>query len=393
MRLLLCHCISVFIFHNSTKIGGESMFENLKKTPLFNTHNEYGGKMVEFGGWAMPIQYSGIISEHEAVRGAAGLFDVSHMGEVDIKGTEAFEFVQNLVANDVAVLNDNQILYTFMCYTNGGIVDDLLVYKFSDEHFYLVINAGNIDKDFQWMLNNKGLYNVEITNISGDVAEVAIQGPKAQKILQKITDTDLDGIKFFYCKRDVLVDGIKCLISRTGYTGEDGFEIYTSNDKIESLWHKLLEIGKEDGLLPAGLGCRDTLRFEASLPLYGNEITQDITPLEAGLGFFVKLQKPNFIGKEALVKQKEEGLKRKLVGFEMKERGIPRHGYEVRALGEKIGVVTTGYLSPTLKKNIGLALIDAKYCELGTEIEIVIRDKSLKAEVVSKKFYKKNYNK
>jgi aminomethyltransferase len=191
----------------------------------------------------------------------------------------------------------------------------------------------------------------------------------------------------------VLVDGVKCLISRTGYTGEDGFEIYTSNESIEKLWHKLLNIGEEDGLVPAGLGCRDTLRFEACLPLYGNEISQDITPLEAGLGYFVKLQKHYFIGKEALLKQKEDGLKRKLVGFEMKERGIPRHGYEVKALGEKIGMVTTGYLSPTLKKNIGLALIDSKYCELGTEIEIVIRDKSVKAEVISKKFYKKNYNK
>lgn len=369
------------------------MLENLKKTPLYNTYSEYGGKIIEFGGWAMPVQYAGIISEHEAVRHAAGLFDVSHMGEVDVIGAEAFEFVQNLVANDVAVLKDNQILYTVMCYTNGGIVDDLLVYKFSDEHFYLVINAGNIDKDFQWILDNKGSYNAEITNMSNVVAEIAIQGPKAQEILQKITDINLDEIKFFYFKEDVLVDGVKCLISRTGYTGEDGFEIYTSPEKVSQLWRKLLNIGEEDGLKPAGLGCRDTLRFEACLPLYGNEITQDITPLEAGLGFFVKLQKNSFIGKEALLKQKADGLKRKLVGFEMKERGIPRHGYEVMALGEKIGSVTTGYLSPTLKKNIGLALIDSKYSELGTEIEIIIRNKPLKAEVISKKFYKKNYNK
>ena len=367
--------------------------ENLKKTPLYNTYSEYGGKIIEFGGWAMPVQFEGIISEHEAVRGAAGLFDVSHMGEVEIKGAEAFAFVQNLVTNDVSVLNNNQILYTLMCYTNGGVVDDLLVYKVSGEHFYLVINAGNIDKDFQWMLDNKQLYNVEITNISGVVAELAIQGPKAQKILQEITDIDLNEIKFFYFKSDVLIDGVKCIVSRTGYTGEDGFEIYCSRSEIEKLWHKLLDIGKKDGLAPAGLGSRDTLRFEACLPLYGNEISQDVTPLEAGLGFFVKLQKNNFIGKEALLKQKEEGLKRKLVGFEMMERGIPRHGYEVRVLGEKIGVVTTGYLAPTLKKNIGLALIDSKYCELRTEIEIVIRGKSLKAKVISKKFYKKNYNK
>jgi aminomethyltransferase len=369
------------------------MLENLKKTPLYNTYKQYGGKLVEFGGWEMPIQFEGIIIEHEAVRCDAGIFDVSHMGEVEIRGVDAFKFVQNLVTNDIAQLKNNQILYTFMCYPNGGVVDDLLVYKFSSEHFYLVINAGNIEKDFNWMVDNKGAYNVEIVNSSSAVAEIAIQGPKAQKILQKITDLDLDEIKFFYFKADVLVDGVKCIVSRTGYTGEDGFEIYTSTEEIEKLWHKLINVGKEDGLKVAGLGCRDTLRFEAALPLYGNELSQDITPLEAGFGFFVKLQKSSFIGKEALLKQKEQGLKRKLVGFEMKERGIPRHGYEVTLLGEKIGVVTTGYLSPTLKKNIGLALIDAKYSELGTEIDIVIRNKPLRAEVISRKFYKKNYNK
>jgi aminomethyltransferase len=374
-------------------IRGGSILGNLKRTPLYNIYNEYGGKIVDFAGWEMPIQFEGIIFEHEAVRHHAGLFDVSHMGEVEVKGVDAFKFVQNLVTNDVEVLENNQILYTFMCYANGGVVDDLLVYKFSNEHFYLVINAGNIDKDFQWMLDNKGLYNVEITNISGEVAEIAIQGPKAQKILQKITGMDLDEIKFFYLKQDVLVDGVKCLISRTGYTGEDGFEVYASVGDIEKLWRKLLIVGEEEGLKPAGLGARDTLRFEACLPLYGNELSEDITPLEAGFGYFVKLQKNNFIGKDALLKQKEEGLKRKLVGFEMKDRGIPRHGYAVTMLGEKIGMVTTGYSSPTLKKNIGLALIDANYSDLGTQIEIVIRNKSLKAEIISKKFYKKNYKK
>jgi aminomethyltransferase len=391
----LCHYISFFIlkFIYFEKMGGGSTLENLKRTPLYSIYSEYGGKIVDFAGWEMPIQFEGIIVEHEAVRNAAGLFDVSHMGEVIVKGPGAFEFVQNLVTNDIAVLQENQILYTFMCYTNGGVVDDLLVYKYSDEHFYLVINAGNIDKDFQWMLDNKGSFAVELTNISEQVGELAIQGPKAQMILQKITDMDLEEIKFFYFKDEVLVDGVKCLISRTGYTGEDGFEIYAAAAEIEKVWRKLLIVGAEDGLKPAALGCRDTLRFEATLPLYGNELSQDITPLEAGFGYFVKLAKDNFIGKEALVKQKEEGLKRKLVGFEMKDRGIPRHGYEIYALGEKIGDVTTGYLSPTLKKNIGLALIDAKYSELGTEIQIMVRNKPLKAEVVSKKFYKKNYNK
>jgi aminomethyltransferase len=367
--------------------------ENLKKTPLFNAYERYGGKVIDFAGWALPVQYEGIIPEHEAVRNAAGLFDVSHMGEVDVKGPQAFDFVQNLVTNDISVLEDNQILYTLMCYPNGGTVDDLLVYKFNNEHFYLVINAGNIDKDYAWMLENKGNYDMELTHLSNEVAEVALQGPNAQEVLQRLTNTDLSEIKFFYCKRDVEIAGVKCLVSRTGYTGEDGFEVYAAPEYIELLWDKILGAGKDLGLKPAGLGCRDTLRFEATLPLYGNELTQDITPLEAGLGFFVKLGKENFIGKDALVKQKEEGLKRKIVGFEMKDRGIPRHGYEVAVNGEVVGFVTTGYMSPTLKKTIGLAMVDIKYSELGTNLDVIVRNKPLKAEVISKSFYKKNYKK
>lgn len=367
--------------------------ENLKKTALFNAHEKHGGKIIEFAGWLLPVQYEGIIEEHEAVRNNAGLFDVSHMGEVEAKGKEAFNFVQNLVTNDISVLNDNQILYTFMCYENGGVVDDLLVYKFNNEHFLLVINASNIEKDYQWMLQNRNNFQVELTNISREISEVALQGPKAQEILQNLTSENLNDIKFFYCKRDIIIAGIKCLVSRTGYTGEDGFEIYTENKNIETIWETLLATGKVYGLKPTGLGCRDTLRFEATLPLYGNELSKDITPLEAGLGFFVKLNKENFIGKEALAKQKEEGLKRKTVGFEMKDRGIPRHGYEVTADGKNIGFVTTGYFSPTLKKNIGLALIDSDYSELGTEINIQVRNRFLKAEVINKKFYTKNYKK
>lgn len=380
-----------FSSYSQLKKGGKRM--EVKKTALFSVHERYGGKIVDFAGWALPIQYEGIIQEHEAVRNAAGIFDVSHMGEVLIKGPEAFNFIQNLVTNDISVLRDNQIIYTMMCYENGGVVDDLLVYKFNNEYYYLVINASNTEKDFQWMLDNKGNYEAEITNISDSVSEIALQGPKAEEILQKLTNTELSDIKFFYCKRDVLISGVKCLVSRTGYTGEDGFEVYTANENIEKLWESMLEAGKDFGLKPAGLGCRDTLRFEAALPLYGNELTKDISPLEAGLGFFVKLNKESFIGKEALVKHKEEGLRRKTVGFEMLERGIPRHGYEVQAGDESIGFVTTGYFSPTLKKNIGLALIDSKYSELGTEIFIVIRNKKVKAKVISKKFYNKNYKK
>jgi len=367
--------------------------ENVKETALFASHEKYGGKVIDFAGWALPVQYKGIIPEHEAVRTAAGLFDVSHMGEVEVIGEDAFAFVQNLVTNDISVLEDNQVMYALMCYEDGGVVDDLLVYKFSKDYFYLVVNASNVDKDFQCMVSNKGEFNITLKNISREVSEVALQGPKSQEILQKLTDTNLDEVKFFYCKRDVLISGVKCLISRTGYTGEDGFEIYSDNNNIASLWDKILEAGIEEGIMPCGLGCRDTLRFEATLPLYGNEISKDITPLEAGLGFFVKLNKERFIGKCALVKQKEEGLKRKLVGFEMKDKGIPRHGYEAAVNGEIIGFVTTGYYSPTLKKNIGLALIDAEYAEIGNCIHIIVRNKPLKAEVINKKFYNKNYKK
>lgn len=367
--------------------------ENVKKTALFDTHKKYGGKIIEFAGWQLPVQYEGIIEEHEAVRNAAGLFDVSHMGEIEVRGKEATEFVQHLVTNDINVLESNQVQYNLMCYVDGGVVDDLLVYKFNSEYYLLVVNASNIDKDFEWMTSNRKGYEIDLVNISSLVSEVALQGPKAEEILQTLTDFNLKELKFFYCLKNVNVAGIECLISRTGYTGEDGFEIYTENEFIEKLWESIIEAGKDYGIKPAGLGCRDTLRFEACLPLYGNELSKDITPLEAGLGFFVKLGKEDFIGKAALLKQKEEGLKRKLVGFEMTERGIPRHGYEVTVKGENVGSVTTGYLSPTLKKNIGLALIDSNYADLGTEINIVIRNKAVKATVVSKKFYNKNYKK
>ncbi|WML34175.1 glycine cleavage system aminomethyltransferase GcvT [Clostridium sp. OS1-26] len=367
--------------------------ENLKKTPLFNSYEKYGGKIIDFAGWALPVQYEGIIAEHEAVRSAAGLFDVSHMGEVEIVGEDALKFVQNLITNDTSILEDNQILYALMCYQDGGVVDDLIVYRFNENHFFLVINAGNIEKDFEWMLKNKNGFDVDITNISSSIVQLAIQGPKAQAILQKLTDTDLGDIKFFFCKRGILIGGIKCLVSRTGYTGEDGFEIYTDVESVIDLWDRILDAGKEDGLKPIGLGARDTLRFEVNLPLYGNELSEYITPLEAGLGFFVKLNKENFIGKDALAKQKKEGLKRKIVGFEMKGKAIPRHGYDVFAGEEKIGIVTTGYLSPSIKKNIGLALIDLKYSELGSTIFIQVRNKLIEAVVIDKRFYKKNYNK
>lgn len=366
--------------------------EEIKRTPLYMKHIQCKGKMIEFAGWLMPVEYSGILLEHNAVRNAAGIFDVSHMGNVEVKGKDAEAFVQNLVTNNVAAMVNNQVLYAIMCYPNGGIVDDLLVYKYNNEHFMLVINASNTEKDFQWMLDNNMEYSIDLINISNEMAEVALQGPKAQEILQKITYKNLDDIKFFFFD-EIKIAGIKCIVSRTGYTGEDGFEIYTSNQGIEKIWDAILRTGKDLGVIPAGLGCRDTLRFEASLPLYGNEISQDISPLEAGLGYFVKLDKEDFIGKAALVKQKTEGLKRKTIGFEIIGKGIPRHGYIVEKDGKEIGVVTTGYLSPTLGKTIGLALVEAEGIEIGTTIQIIIRKKAVDAVVTSKKFLEKKYKK
>ncbi|MCY6371024.1 glycine cleavage system aminomethyltransferase GcvT [Clostridium ganghwense] len=367
--------------------------EFLKRTPLFNAYQKYGGKIINFTGWALPVQFEGIIKEHEAVRNAAGLFDVSHMGEIEIKGEDAFSFLQNLITNDVSVLKDNEILYTLMCFNDGGVADDLLVYKFSDKHYLLVVNASNVDKDYLWVCSNKDNFNVEINNISHKIAQLALQGPTSEKILQKLTPFKLSDIKFFRFNKNVMIDGVKCLVSRTGYTGEDGFEIYTGTENSERLWNKILETGKEDGIKPAGLGCRDTLRFEAALPLYGNELSEDITPLEAGLGYFVKLNKASFIGKNALVMQNKDGVKRRIVGFEMIGRGIPRHGYSIIKNDEEIGFVTTGYFSPTLKKSIGHAILDTKYTKLGTEIEVIIRKKRVRAKIIKKKFYNKNHKK
>lgn len=361
-----------------------------KKTPLYEEHIKVGGKVVDYEGWFLPVQYEGLIAEHNAVRNEAGIFDVSHMGEVVIKGKDATDYVNYLVTNDIAKMVDNQVVYTFMCNPDGTVVDDFLVYKYNKNEYFLVVNASNTEKDFKWMIDNKKDYNIIIENRTDQLGVVAIQGPEAQNILQKLTETDLNSIEAFYFKEDVEISGVKCMVSRTGYTGEDGFEIYTDVDGIIEVWNKILEIGKEHGIKPAGLGCRDTLRFEASLPLYGQEISEDINPLEGGLKFFVKLKKESdFIGKEELNKQWDEGLKRKLIGFEMKGRGIPREGYEIQKDGKKIGHVTTGYMSPTLKKNIGNALVEADLAEIGNEFDIIIRNKPVKAEAISKRFLKK----
>ncbi len=366
--------------------------EHLKKTPLFSLYEQYGGKVIDFGGWALPVQFQGILDEHQAVRERAGLFDVSHMGEITVTGEDAQNFLQYLCTNDIAKLNVNQAMYTFFCYENGGVVDDLLVYKLDEQKYLLVVNAANTDKDFAWVqqqLQEKH-WSVDAENISDATAQLAIQGPLAEKIAQKLTEYPLDTIKRFRFAQDVLIGGVRALVSRTGYTGEDGFEIYCDAKEAASLWNLLLETGKEDGLEPIGLGARDTLRFEACLPLYGQELSADISPLEANLGFFVKLGKEeDFIGKQVLLAQKEQGIPRKLIGFQMIERGVPRSHYEVYAGEQKIGEVTTGTFSPTLKKNIGLALVDAAYAEIGHSIEIAVRGKHIKAEIIKTPFLAK----
>ncbi len=365
----------------------------LKKTSLFPAYEKYGARLVDYAGWLMPVEFSGLTFEHEAVRTAAGLFDVSHMGEIEVKGKDAADYLQSLLTNDIGVMKDNQVIYSFMCYENGGVVDDLLIYRYNGDHYLLVVNAANMEKDYMWMLEHKDRYGGDIDNISDQISEMALQGPKSEAILTRLTDTDLSKISAFHLKRGVKIAGADCLISRTGYTGEDGFEIYLSNEDALPVWESVLQAGKGYGLVPVGLGARDTLRFEAALPLYGNEISPDISPLEAGLGYFVKFEKGDFIGKDALLEQKRTGTSRKLVGFEMIDGGIPRHGYDVFSEGKAIGFVTTGYYSPTLKKSIGFALIRKEHAEPGGTIEIRIRKRNAKAVIVGKKFYKKNYKK
>lgn len=362
----------------------------LKRTPLFEIYKEYGAKTIDFGGWDLPVQFTGIKDEHEAVRTRAGLFDVSHMGEFTVKGSGSLEFLQKMMTNDISKVKTGAAQYTAMCYENGGTVDDLLVYKMDEDDYLLVVNASNIEKDFKW-LEDHNSENVELINISPDIAQLALQGPLAETVLSKLTDAQLSEIGPFKFKNDVIVSGKKVLLSRTGYTGEDGFEIYCQKDDAVSLWKDILKAGEENGVLPCGLGARDTLRFEATLALYGQELSADISPLEAGIGFAVKLKKDaDFIGKEALVNQKENGLTRKLVGIEMVDRGIPRHEYPVFAGDEQIGFVTTGTQSPTLKKNIGLALLKIEHSDIDTEVFIEIRGKQLKAKVVATPFYKKS---
>lgn len=359
----------------------------LKRTPLYPVYKDRA-KLVPFGGWELPVQFSSILEEHDAVRNRAGLFDVSHMGEIVVKGKGATEFLQRLLTNDVSRVQVNQAQYTLMCYPDGGTVDDLLLYKRGDDDYLLVVNAANVDKDVAW-LNKHQPSDVTVENITEATAQLALQGPKAEKILQPLTGQDLSEIRFFRFRDAVDVSGVKALISRSGYTGEDGFELYVKAGDAAYLWNQLLEAGSDEGLIPCGLGARDSLRFEACLPLYGQELSASISPLEARLGFAVKLDKGDFIGRDALVKQKEEGLNRQLVGLEMIGRGIPRTNYPVYVEDEAIGEVTSGTKSPTLNKSLGLAYVKSEYSARGQAVEIGIRGKRVAARIVDTPFYKR----
>lgn len=364
----------------------------LKKTPLNHVHRELGGKMVDFGGWDMPVQYTaGVIEEHMRTRTAAGLFDVSHMGEIWVEGTDAIAFVNRLTTNDVTKLVDGQAHYSALTNEHGGVVDDLLVYRFGPEKLLLVVNASTTDKDWEWITSHKGDDDIVLTNASTDYCQIAVQGPNAIAILQELTDTNLDEIKYYWFTTGQ-VDGVEAIISRTGYTGEDGFEVYAAPEFAEQLWNKLLETGKygePDGILPAGLAARNTLRLESGMSLYGHELADDIAPLEAGLGWITKLQKGDFIGREPLAALKEKGLERKLVGFEMIDRGIARDGFDVYIDDRKVGIVTSGSPAPFLKKNIGLAFLPVEFANIGQEIKIDVRGKLLTAAVIETPFYRR----
>ena len=356
-----------------------------KKTCLYDKHVALGALISPFGGFDMPIQYSNIVDEHQAVRQACGVFDVSHMGEVLISGPDAERYVNHIFTNDVREMPVGKILYGMMCYEHGGVVDDLLVYKMASDCFFLVINASNIDKDWAWIQEQAKGYDVKLEHQSDQYGELAIQGPEAEAVMEEVLGLECKELVFYTFKTFG-----KVIVSRTGYTGEDGFEVYADAAYINECWDKLMASGR---CKPCGLGCRDTLRFEVGLPLYGDELSEDITPIMAGLGIFVKLDKDEFIGKEALAKQKAEGAPKKLVGIELSDKAIPRHGYAVLKDGQPIGEVTTGYHTISTDKSVCMALVDAAYASLGTEVEIQIRKKTFPGTVCKKKFYDKHYKK
>lgn len=367
------------------------MEENLKKTCLYDSHVALGAKMSPFAGFMMPIQYSSITEEHNAVRHAVGMFDVSHMGEIFVSGPDAEEFVNHIFTNEIRGFEPGKVLYGMMLHPDGGVVDDLLVYReFEPDHFLLVVNAANIDKDYEWILAQTAGYDVKVVNDSDNWGQIAVQGPGAEKVVTEVLGLAEAAELTFYTYYEAQWNGHRMVVSRTGYTGEDGFELYTTCEDIKEIWKKLLD----NGVVPCGLGCRDTLRFEAGLPLYGDELSDTITPIEAGLGMFCKLDKEEFIGKDVVAKQKAEGTERKLVGIELADKAIPRATYPVETEdGTQVGVVTTGYHSISLEKSICFAMVQTAYSKLDTPLWIRIRKKVFPGKVVKKRFYQTNYKK
>jgi aminomethyltransferase len=358
---------------------------SLKRTPLYEVHRAAGAKFVAFGGWEMPVQYSGIVEEHKTVRTAVGLFDVSHMGEIEIAGPRALEVVQRLTTNDASRLADFQVQYSVLCYPHGGIVDDLTVYRLGAERFFFCVNAANIDKDYAWILE-QAQGAAEVRDISAEIVQLALQGRHAQATLQSLCERPLDEIRYYWAAR-LRILGVDVLVSRTGYTGEDGFELYCPAAHGATLWAALLEAGQPYGIKPIGLGARDTLRLEMGYALYGNDITAETSPLQAGLAWIVKLNKGEFIGRDALLKEKAEGVKRRLVGFELVDRGVARPHYPIVVEGRQVGEVTSGTMSPSLQKAIGLGYVPSEYAKVGTPVQIDIRGRLSQARVAPTPFY------
>jgi aminomethyltransferase len=367
----------------------DSGISPLKRTPLHEQHRLMGARLVEFGGWEMPVQYSSILEEHQAVRTRAGLFDISHMGEFKIEGRDVQTFLQALVPNDISRLGIHQALYTQLCLSDGNVIDDLLIYCLTEQHYMLVVNAANIAKDLAWVrIQALDFDDVVVTDQSDTTALVALQGPAALEILRELTLVNLDAIRYYRCDTGSVAD-MECIISRTGYTGEDGFELYCSPTDVVHLWHELLEVGKPYGLLPAGLGARDTLRLEAGYCLYGHELDQETNPLEARLGWTVKLNSGDFIGRDALLRVKEQGPHKLLVGVELLERGVPRSGYALYAQDQRIGSLTSGGPGLTVQKNIGMGYVEPAYATVGQQVYVDIRGKRVAAQVVALPFYKR----
>ena len=360
---------------------------SLEKTPLNAAHRKLGARMVDFGGWDMPVEYSGIIAEHLAVRRGVGVFDVSHMGEIEIRGPQALALIDSVTSNAAASLKDGQAQYSGLLYPSGGFVDDILVHRIASDHYFLCVNASNQRKDHEWIVS-QNRFDAEVEFASEKYVQIAIQGPRGLATLSRLTKTDLASIRYYWFTRGE-VSGAPAIIARTGYTGEDGFEIYVPPAEGERIWNEVLEAGKDDGILPCGLGARNTLRLEAAMSLYGHEINESITPYEANLGWIVKLDKGDFIGRDALVQQKKEGVKRRIAGFEMRGRGIGRDGYRVFAGGEDRGWVTSGSPSPLLQKNIGLCMLPVADAAAGRPVEILIRERRVEAETVPTPFYQR----